>query len=587
MRSRALVTPQETAGRLVVVTPWYPTDAVPYGGAFVRDTTRALLPQFPDPLVVHVEVLRPQEGAAPRPARAVVDGLDVLHLPVVLDPLTPRADVARHSREALAPYTDALAAASAVHVHVGMPTGWAVVDLVGDRTRVVLSEHASYLKKLWSLPESEQMYASTVRGAAQVTAVGVDTSRALRQRYPDCAERVHTVPNPVDVDRFVPRDPSPTSLHRWLYVGNLLEAKGVLRLVRAFAAWHAQRPTSTLTVAGGGVDGPRARELADELGVRDAVRFLGRVAPQDVPALYRDADVLVHLSASETFGLTAVEALCSHLPVVATATRGGTRTLDVAQDEGMAVLVPVPAPDVDASEDVVAAVRRLEERLGTARPDVVRRDLEARFGASEVAHVLGCALRGERVDEPGPDDPLVVAIAVDAAARPDAQRVVRDAVRRGARAVLVADGPRDPELDTRVVVLDLRAVRAGLPSHRVERWVVDTAPRAAVRLGAPVARALGRPGAADSALRRQEAWSARWERVVGSRVRARTDPAALARAVPRREPDLFAGAVLVTWGDERGRALAERVARANPDALVLRHADVETVATRLAQVRGD
>jgi len=585
MRPRVLVTPQETAGRLVVVTPWYPTDAVPYGGAFVRDTTRALLAQFPDPLVVHVEVLHAPEGTVPHPERGVVDGLDVLHLPLVLDPLTPRADVARHAREVLEPYTEALAAACAVHVHVGMPTGWAVVDLVGDRTRVVLSEHASYLKKLWSLPESEELYARTVRGAAQVTAVGVDTSRALRQRYPDRAEHVHTVPNPVDVTRFVPRDPSGTSLHRWLYVGNLLEAKGVLRLVRAFAVWRAQRPTATLTIAGGGADGTRARELADELGVRDAVRFLGRVAPQDVPRLYREADVLVHLSAAETFGLTAVEALCSHLPVVATATRGATRALDVAQDEGMAVLVPVPAPEQDASADVVAAVRRLEEGLTVARPAAVRRDLEARFGAPQVAAVLGSALRGERVDEPGPDDPLVVAIAMTPDALAGAQRVVRDAVRRGARAVLVADGPADPELDTRVTVLDLRPVRAGLVAHRTQRCVFDTAPHRVALLVASAARAVGRPGVAEEVLRRQEASSARWRRAVGERVLARTDDAGLARAVPRVAGSLVDGAVLVTAGDAHGRALAARVARDSPGALVLAHADVETVADRLAQAR--
>ena len=177
--------------RLVVVTPWYPTASNPYGGAFVRETTRALLSHFPDPLVVHTEV-RALDAEPVAASRGVVDGLDVLHLPVPMDPLTPRARVAELVRDALAPYAQALAEAEVVHVHVGMPTGWAVVDLLGDRTRVVVSEHASYLNKLWALPESEAMYARTVREAALVTAVGQDTTRALQQRYPDVADKVRS-----------------------------------------------------------------------------------------------------------------------------------------------------------------------------------------------------------------------------------------------------------------------------------------------------------------------------------------------------------------------------------------------------------
>lgn len=93
---------------------------------------------------------------------------------------------------------------------------------------------------------------------------------------------------------------------RWLFVGNLVEAKGVRRLVRSFARWasaHADRPCA-LTLAG---DGPLRGELAQlaaELGVGDRVHFLGRVEPDAVGEVYRGHDVLVHLSHGETFGLT-------------------------------------------------------------------------------------------------------------------------------------------------------------------------------------------------------------------------------------------------------------------------------------------
>jgi len=562
-----------TSGRLVVVTPWYPTDEHPYWGAFVRATTLALRHQFPDPLVVHVEARTP-DAPAVGTSRAVVDGLEVLRVPFIADLATPRDRVAELTRDALAPYADELAAAGVVHVHVGMPTGWAVVDLVAGRTRVVMSEHASYLNRLWADERTEAMYARVVREAAQVTTVGEDTARALRRRYPDAADRVHTVHNPVDVERFTARDEVPARFDRWLYVGNVLEAKGVLRLVRAFAAWRERRPEATLTIAGGGVDTERVVALADELGVGDALRLLGRVDPDAVPEVYRDADVLVHLSVSETFGLTAVEALAAGLPVVATATRGAQRNLDVAQDLWMAWLVTV-GDDVD---DVLAAVEGLEARHRSARPALVRDDLALRFGPATVGARLGRALRGEPEPEPAADAPVVVSIALHRAAVPAATRVVRDAARRGARAYLVTDGAHAVDVDDRVTVLDVSPRRYRVLTHRLERWTVDGVPRVLLAAARPVARAAGRERAVDALAERQQAASAWLKRRVGEKaVHAHVDPLVLARFVEETWGDLLADPALVTWGDPRGIPLAARIARANPDAVVVRTAHHDVV----------
>ncbi|UJP39535.1 glycosyltransferase [Cellulomonas palmilytica] len=568
--------------RLVVVTPWYPTPEHPYWGAFVRETTLALLEQFPDPLVVHVEARVPD---APEVAttRDVVDGLEVLRVPFVADPTTPRARVAELTREALAPYADELAAAQVVHVHVGMPTGWAVVDLVGERTRVVVSEHASYLNRLWADERTSAMYADTVRGAARFTTVGEDTAQAVRRRYPDVADRVHTVPNPVDVARFEPREETPHRLDRWLYVGNVLESKGVLRLVRAFAAWRERRPDATLTVAGGGADTARAVALADELGVTDAVRFLGRVDPAQIGAVYRDADVLVHLSVSETFGLTAVEALATGLPVVATATRGAQRNLDVAQDLWMAWLVEIG----DQVDDVLAAVEGLEARHRSARPALVREDLALRFGPGTIAATLGRTLRGEPEPEIPSDAPVVVAIALHRAVVPGAARIVRDAARRGARAYLVTDGPHAVDVDDRVTVLDVSPARYRVVTHRLERWTVDGVPRVLLGAARPLARAVGREATVDALAERQQGASAWLKRNLGEKaVHAHVDPLVLAGYVERAWGDLLVDPVLVTWGDPRGIPLATRIARANPDALVVRTAHHDVVVDVLGGAQG-
>jgi D-inositol-3-phosphate glycosyltransferase len=60
-------------------------------------------------------------------------------------------------------------------------------------------------------------------------------------------------------------------------------------------------------------------KLAADLGVADAVRLDGAIPHDDLPTYYRAADAVLIPSRSESFGLVAIEALASGLPVVGTA----------------------------------------------------------------------------------------------------------------------------------------------------------------------------------------------------------------------------------------------------------------------------
>jgi D-inositol-3-phosphate glycosyltransferase len=66
----------------------------------------------------------------------------------------------------------------------------------------------------------------------------------------------------------------------------------------------------------------RLRLAARRLGVADRLQFLEPVPHRELPDLYRAADVVVVPSASESFGLVALEAAACGTPVVATAVGG-------------------------------------------------------------------------------------------------------------------------------------------------------------------------------------------------------------------------------------------------------------------------
>ncbi|MBB6182348.1 glycosyltransferase family 4 protein [Pseudorhizobium flavum] len=72
-----------------------------------------------------------------------------------------------------------------------------------------------------------------------------------------------------------------------------------------------------LVVAGQGPDAERLSRVAEDLGVRDRVHFVGEIAPEEIGTFLAALDLFVFPSAAETFGLAAVEAAQAGIPVVA------------------------------------------------------------------------------------------------------------------------------------------------------------------------------------------------------------------------------------------------------------------------------
>lgn len=136
-----------------------------------------------------------------------------------------------------------------------------------------------------------------------------------------------------------------------LYVGRRDPYKNLPMLVEAFAAAHAAAPFPLRLVVVGNRDPryPEAENLAKELGVSAAVEFAGAVPFRELVALYRRADLLVHPSRYEGFGLQIAEAFASGLPVLCT---DGGSAPEVAGDA--ARVVPLSAGAAGFSAQMLA-----------------------------------------------------------------------------------------------------------------------------------------------------------------------------------------------------------------------------------------
>lgn len=135
---------------------------------------------------------------------------------------------------------------------------------------------------------------------------------------------VAVLPMGVDVvGRFVPDATVARQLDELLFVGRLVEKKGLRHLIEALPQVLRHRPGAFLTVAGFGPEAHALAEQAQYLGVAHAVKFLGAVPQADLPALYRRAALFaapfVRADSGDQEGLPValMEAVACGCPVVA------------------------------------------------------------------------------------------------------------------------------------------------------------------------------------------------------------------------------------------------------------------------------
>lgn len=87
--------------------------------------------------------------------------------------------------------------------------------------------------------------------------------------------------------------------------------KGHQRVIEALPELLRQRPNLIYLIAGVGDDFERLVQLAERNGVTSSVRFLGKVPAEELPDLYRAADLFVLPSTGEGFGIVYLEAMAS------------------------------------------------------------------------------------------------------------------------------------------------------------------------------------------------------------------------------------------------------------------------------------
>jgi glycosyltransferase involved in cell wall biosynthesis len=204
-------------------------------------------------------------------------------------------------------------AAAATAGKLGLPL---VVSPRGMLTRWSLTHHALKKKIAW------QLYQKKALGAAQcihaTSRAEADDLRALGIKNP-----IAVVPNGTEMPPAGIRPAAKSAgSRRMLFLSRLHAKKGGSDLLNAFSrnAALAARHGWELIIAGPDENGERRKleKLAQALGLKDRVSFLGAVEGNDKWGLLKSADLVVLPTYSENFGVVVAEALASGVPVLTT-----------------------------------------------------------------------------------------------------------------------------------------------------------------------------------------------------------------------------------------------------------------------------
>jgi glycosyltransferase involved in cell wall biosynthesis len=143
-------------------------------------------------------------------------------------------------------------------------------------------------------------------GARYLKSLGVESNKIFKIAYT------------TDVSRFLsqPLGRLPSNERRILYVGQLIERKGLFPFFEVLAHWATENPNRQVafTLAGDGPLRQRLEGMARPENLR--VQFLGNVAYKDLPEVYAQAGIFVLPTLADTWGVVINEALAAGLPVL-------------------------------------------------------------------------------------------------------------------------------------------------------------------------------------------------------------------------------------------------------------------------------
>jgi len=372
---------------ILLLPSWYPKNPSDVGGVFFRDQALALVNHghkvgVVAPQMKSVRTLSSKTEKTSLPYFELDASLPTYRKEVLAAlPRVPYGNYwlfKRAAKKLLRDYIKNQGKPDIIHAHAAVFAGAVAVDIAKEfDIPVVLTEHSTGFARGVYSPWQLRLAEKAIAGSRLRISVSPSLGELLGDQFASSKGLWKWIPNVV-ADRFkTPNNFTPKDRPvRFLNLALMTTKKGQFDLVKAFHSVIESGLTAELWLAGDGPIRAELEEQAADLGIAEKVRFLGLIAPEKVPQLLSEIDVMVVSSHYETFGVVAAEALTAGVPVIATRCGGP----ECIVQEGDGLLVPPKQPLV-----LGQAIQQLGEELSSYNRRGIADRAKDRFSGPAVA----------------------------------------------------------------------------------------------------------------------------------------------------------------------------------------------------------
>jgi len=216
-----------------------------------------------------------------------------------------------------------------IHAHYAIPhatSAFLAKEILGSsKLKIVTTLHGTDITLVGLEPSFLPVMKFSIEKSDGVTAVSNFLREKTKTNY-SINKDIRVIPNFIDTQKYhrtpqpeVRRSLAPDDEKVIIHVSNVRPVKRVPDVVRIFAEIRKKVP-SKLILVGDGPDRSSCEQIARELGVSHDVKFLGKQL--ELVCLLSASDLFLMPSQSESFGLSALEAMSCEVPVVSSSVGG-------------------------------------------------------------------------------------------------------------------------------------------------------------------------------------------------------------------------------------------------------------------------
>jgi len=262
-----------------------------------------------------------------------------------------------------------------LHLHYAIPHASAayfalqILKKKGKDIPFITTLHGTDITLVGRDPTYEPVVTFSINESDAITAVSQSLKNETLRNF-KIEKDIHVIPNFVDIKRFFKADKNhfktmlaPSGELILAHVSNFRSVKRVADVVKIFDIVRKKLPAKLLMI-GDGPDRQKVEDLASSLGIFQDVRFLGK--QEHISEILSITDLFILPSETESFGLSALEAMACGVPVISS-NAGGLPEINIEGKTGFLSDVG----DIDAMSEKAIFILEDEERLSRFKKEAL------------------------------------------------------------------------------------------------------------------------------------------------------------------------------------------------------------------------